>query len=230
MHCSSAYQVKRLKKHGENNPPPSILYSSLPCLHFLLLGIGQVWYDMHIATDYKRCSIFVSDTRVVALARGLSGLKSFFHEPVQDFRERDRMLRPHRSVVCIYSFIFSGVFLFIYFSGVFMLFYLFIPVFLLLFFSGVFMFIFIYLFQCFSFHFYISSVIMCYKLISADFFSGLYFLFCFLKDFRVASSTHIFISEFCFFPASFFQTFYFSKILPGIYFVCVFDRKFRPLP
>lgn len=51
---------------------------------------------MRMATDYKRCSVFLSDVRVVAVARGLSGLKSFFLEPVQEFRERDRMLRPHR--------------------------------------------------------------------------------------------------------------------------------------
>lgn len=51
---------------------------------------------MHMATDYKRCSVFLSDVRVVALPRGLSGLKSFFLEPIQEFRERDRMLRPHR--------------------------------------------------------------------------------------------------------------------------------------
>lgn len=56
----------------------------------------QIWYDMQMATDYKRCSIFVSDTRVVALARGLLGLKAFFVEPVSDFRTRDRMLRPYR--------------------------------------------------------------------------------------------------------------------------------------
>ena len=65
----------------------------------------QVWYDMRMATDYKRCSVFLSEVRVVALARGLSGLKSFFLEPIQEFRERDRMLRPHRWVVsmCVFT-------------------------------------------------------------------------------------------------------------------------------
>lgn len=53
---------------------------------------------MHMATDYKRCSVFLSDVRVVAVAGGLSRLKSFFLEPIQEFRERDRMLRPHRWV------------------------------------------------------------------------------------------------------------------------------------
>ncbi|CAN0149179.1 unnamed protein product, partial [Laminaria digitata] len=71
---------------GYNGPDPRVRFTP------------QVWYDMHMATDYKRCSVFLSDTRVVVLARGLLGLKSFFLEPVQEFRERDRMLRPHRYV------------------------------------------------------------------------------------------------------------------------------------
>ncbi|CAM9957842.1 unnamed protein product, partial [Ectocarpus sp. 12 AP-2014] len=71
---------------GYNGPDPRVGFEP------------HVWYDMRMATDYKRCSVFLSDVRVVALARGLSGLKSFFFEPVQEFRERDRMLRPHRYV------------------------------------------------------------------------------------------------------------------------------------
>ncbi|CAN0372575.1 unnamed protein product, partial [Ectocarpus fasciculatus] len=71
---------------GYNGPDPRVGFEP------------HVWYDMRMATDYKRCSVFLSDIRVVALARGLSGLKSFFFEPVQEFRERDRMLRPHRYV------------------------------------------------------------------------------------------------------------------------------------
>lgn len=54
-----------------------------------------------MATDYKRCSIFVSDTRVVALAEGLLGVKAYFVEPVTDFRTRDRMLRPYRCVLLL---------------------------------------------------------------------------------------------------------------------------------
>ncbi|CAN0228498.1 unnamed protein product, partial [Hapterophycus canaliculatus] len=71
---------------GYNGPDPRVGFEP------------RVWYDMHMATDYKRCSVFLSDIRVVALATGLSGLKSFFLEPIQEFRERDRMLRPHRYV------------------------------------------------------------------------------------------------------------------------------------
>ncbi|CAM9459545.1 unnamed protein product, partial [Sphacelaria rigidula] len=69
---------------GYNGPDPRIRFEP------------QIWYDMQTATDYKRCSIFVSDTRVVALAKGVLGLKAFFVEPVMDFRTRDRLLRPYR--------------------------------------------------------------------------------------------------------------------------------------
>ncbi|CAM9721112.1 unnamed protein product, partial [Scytosiphon promiscuus] len=71
---------------GYNGPDPRVGYEP------------RVWYDMQMATDYKRCSVFLSDIKVVALATGLAGLKSFFLEPIQEFRERDRMLRPHRYV------------------------------------------------------------------------------------------------------------------------------------
>lgn len=56
----------------------------------------QIWFDMQMATDYKRCSIFISDTRVLALAESLVNLKALFMEPVQDFRVRDRLFRPYR--------------------------------------------------------------------------------------------------------------------------------------
>lgn len=76
---------------------PDLSHPTSPCdLSLCLYFVVKIWYDMHMATDYKRCSIFLSDTRVVVLARGLLKLKSFFVEPVQEFRERDRMLRPHR--------------------------------------------------------------------------------------------------------------------------------------
>ncbi|CAN0089527.1 unnamed protein product [Ascophyllum nodosum] len=71
---------------GYNGPDPRVRFEP------------QIWYDMHIATDYKRCSVFVSDSRAVALARALTALKSFFEEPIVDFRERDRTFRPHRYV------------------------------------------------------------------------------------------------------------------------------------
>ncbi|CAM9901322.1 unnamed protein product, partial [Discosporangium mesarthrocarpum] len=58
--------------------------------------VPQIWYDQQNAVDYKRCSIFISDTRATAHAQGLLALAKFFAEPVHDFREVDRALRPER--------------------------------------------------------------------------------------------------------------------------------------